>query len=85
MLMLSAMTLLWSCSSTKHVPDGKYLLNSVSIEVDDSDAAKTTELYNYLKQYPNHKVLGCMKIQLATYNLSGKDSTRWYNNWLRRL
>lgn len=85
MLMLSAMTLMWSCSSTKHVPDGKYLLNSVSIEVDDSDAAKSTELYNYLKQYPNHKVLGCMKIQLATYNLSGKDSTRWYNKWLRRL
>ena len=25
------------------------------------------------------------KLQLATYNLSGHDSTKWYNKWLRRM
>lgn len=26
-----------------------------------------------------------MKLQLMTYDLSGSDSTKWYNKWLRRL
>ncbi|MDE6555866.1 MAG: BamA/TamA family outer membrane protein, partial [Duncaniella sp.] len=36
-------------------------------------------------QTPNHKVLGFWKLQLATYNLSGNDSTKWYNRWVRRM
>ena len=30
-------------------------------------------------------MLGFAKLQLATYNLSGRDSTKWYNKWLRRV
>ena len=26
-----------------------------------------------------------MKLQLATYNLSGNDTTKWFNKWMRRL
>lgn len=75
----------WSCSSTRHVPRGSYLLDDVSITVDDSAGVDKVDLVNYLRQTPNHKVLGFLKLQLATYNLSGKDSTKWYNRWLRRL
>lgn len=85
LLLLSAVTLLWSCSSTKHVPVGEYLLDDVSIKVEDAENVSTSELYNYLRQAPNHKVLGGLKIQLATYNMSGRDTTKWYNRWLRRL
>ena len=46
---------------------------------------RSSDLVNYLRQTPNHKVLGFLKLQLATYSLSGKDSTHWYNRWLRRL
>lgn len=80
-----AATALWSCSSTRHVPDGAHLVNSVNIEIDNPEVASSDELYNYLRQTANHKVLWCMKLQLATYNLSGSDTTKWYNNWLRRL
>jgi outer membrane protein assembly factor BamA len=71
----------------RHVPDGEYLLDNVTIDVDsaarrDIDA---TELYNFLRQAPNHKVLGFAKLQLGTYSLSGTDSTKWMNRWLRRL
>lgn len=76
------------CSTTKHVPDGKFLLDHVSIQVNDSTGkcdVGSSDLVNYLRQVPNHRVLGSMKLQLMTYSLSGRDSTKWYNRWLRRL
>lgn len=80
---------LWSCSSVKHVPEGKYLLDDVRIQVnrDKGCGEEVTEssLVNYLRQTPNHKVIGFMKLQLATYSLSGRDSTKKLNQWLRRL
>lgn len=87
-----AAVVMWSCSTVKHVPDGEYLLNSVKIKVEadttGSDCGKEVDpssLTNYLRQQPNHKVLGFLKLQLATYNLSGRDSTKAVNRWLRRL
>ena len=77
--------ILAACSATKHVPDGEYLLDRVSVDVTDRNDVSETELYNFLRQTPNHKVLGFAKLQLATYSLSGRDSTRWYNRWLRRV
>lgn len=77
--------LLAGCSSTKHVPEGKYLLDNVNIEIVDTKDVKPAELYNYLRQTPNHKVLGFAKLQLSAYNLSGNDSTKWYNRWFRKL
>lgn len=76
---------LFSCSSVKHVPEGNMLLDHVNIRIHDNDTIATETLVNYLRQTPNHKVLGFAKLQLALYNLSGKDSTRWYNKWLRSL
>lgn len=75
-----------ACSSVKHVPDNEYLLDKVHINVSDNDGTiKADELFNFLRQTPNHKVLGFAKLQLATYNLSGRDSTKWYNAWLKRV
>lgn len=79
-----ALIVVSSCNATKHVPDGKYLLNKVNIEVDDNSFNKK-ELKNYLRQTPNHEILGGVKFQLAIYNWSGKDSTKWYNKWVRKL
>jgi len=76
---------LWSCSSTKHVPQGSMLLDKVDIEITDNKDIKESQLVNYLRQTPNHRVLGFVKLQLATYSLSGRDSTKWYNKWLRRM
>lgn len=74
------------CSSVKHVPEGQYLLDKVSIAIDgDNEDIDRTELSNFLRQHPNHKVLGFAKLSLGAYSLSGKDSTKWYNKWLRRV
>ncbi|MDE6187562.1 MAG: outer membrane protein assembly factor, partial [Duncaniella sp.] len=57
----------------------------MKINIEGDNEVTNEELDNYLKQSPNHKVLGFWKLQLGTYNLSGKDSTKWYNRWVRRM
>ncbi len=77
---------LFSCSSTKHVPQGKLLLDKVKINVTDPHRdVETNQLANYLRQNANHRVLGGLKLQLAFYNISGKDSTKWFNRWIQRV
>ncbi len=86
-MILMIMTLLSSsCSSTKHVPQGKMLLDNVKINIaDPHPEVKSSQLSNYLRQNANHRVLGGLKLQLAFYNLSGRDSTKWINRWLQRV
>ena len=48
--------LLWNCSSTKHVPAGKYLVDEVSINIEDTKEVSSSDLYNYLRQVPNHRI-----------------------------
>ena len=84
---LSVMALLSSCSSTKHVPQGKLLLDKVDINLVDQhpDGIETSQLANYLRQNANHRVMGGLKLQLAFYNLSGKNPDNWFNRWIQRV
>lgn len=76
--------LLVSCSSTKYVPDGSYLLDEVRIHTDNKEV-KPSNLSIYVRQNPNSKWFSLIKTQLYVYNWSGRDSTRWINRTLRRL
>lgn len=67
------------------MPDGELLLDKVSIHIRDNDTLVSEDFINYLRQAPNHKVLGFAKLQLGLYNLSGSDESKWYNRWLRRI
>lgn len=73
-----------SCSTTKYVPDGSYLLDEVRIHT-DSKNVKPSNLSIYVRQNPNSKWFSLIKTQLYIYNWSGRDSTRWVNRALRRL
>ena len=73
-----------SCSSTKFVPDGKYLLTDVKIESDDN-SINTSQMEPYVSQQANTKWFSLFEIPLGTYNLSGRDTTKWINKILRRL
>ena len=81
---LVVVCLLFSCSSTKYVPDGSYLLDEVHIQT-DSKEVKPSALSLYVRQNPNSKWFSLLKTQLYVYNWSGRDSTRWINRMLRRL
>ena len=74
------------CSSTRHVPEGNYLLDKVNIEINDSSKTlDATELSTFIRQMPNHKMLWSVKFRLGIYNMSGNDSTKWWNKWVRKL
>ena len=83
-ILLSAL-LMAGCSSTRHVPEGEYLLDKVTISVADSAVVSAKPLYNYLRQSPNHKVLGAFRMQLGVYNMAGADSTSRFNRWLKSI
>ncbi len=73
-----------SCSTTKFVPDGKYLLTDVKIETDNKNV-NTSQMEQYINQKANTKWFSLFAVPLGTYNLSGHDSTKWINRILKRL
>lgn len=79
-----ALLALASCSLTKFVPDGSYLLDEVNV-VSDQKEVKTGTLKSYVRQNPNSKWFSLVKVPLYTYNLSGKDTSKWINRMWRRL
>ena len=75
-----------SCSTTRYVPEGETLLNSVRLKVDGyKQDVNLGELRNYIRQRPNSRWFSVFKLPLATYSLSGHDTTRWINRTLRSM
>ncbi|MDR2823684.1 MAG: outer membrane protein assembly factor [Prevotellaceae bacterium] len=76
--------ILISCKSTKFVSENEYLLDKISLKIDTKEVSRE-ELSGYLRQTPNASTFGLFRINLGIYNLSGRDSTRWFNRVLRNL
>ena len=73
-----------SCSATKFVPDGSYLLDEVKIHTDNKEI-KPSDMRLYVRQNPNSKWFSTIKTRLYVYNWSGRDSTKWFNRFLRKI
>ena len=73
-----------SCSVSKFIPEDKYLLDEVRI-VSETKEVKPSLFNSYIRQNPNAKWFSLIKTQLYVYNLSGRDSTKWGNKFLRRI
>lgn len=81
-------TLLAACTSSRHVPEGGLMLDQVKIMLDSTPSGPeidTRSLQAYLRQEPNRKMLWSIKFRLGFYNLSGNDTTKFWNRWFRRL
>lgn len=63
------------------MPEEKYLLNKVELEVDQQDIDKE-EAKSFVRQKENYKILGFIKFYLLLYNLSSKKKT---DDWLKRI
>lgn len=72
------------CSAVKHVPEGETLLKDVRLKSDDKHV-KPNDYRLYIRQEPNAKWFSLVKVPLGIYNLSGSDSTRRWNRFVRRL
>lgn len=83
---LFLLTMLCSCSGTKYVSEGEYLLDKVSVKVEDDDSkVNTDKLKSRIRQKGNSRWFSALKIPLATYSLSGPDTTKWINRVLRSM
>ncbi|MCQ2310338.1 MAG: BamA/TamA family outer membrane protein [Paludibacteraceae bacterium] len=78
------MLLLSACNVTKFVPEDKYLLNKVKVNVEDNKDVDPSELRTYLRQKPNTEILGFWKLQLHIYNTAPSDTTKKCNKVLAR-
>ena len=81
---ITAVITMLSCSTTKYVPEGAYLLKSVKVKSDtkDFDAAKVSQ---YVHQRGNSRWFSLFKIPLGIYSLSGRDTTKWLNRTMRNI
>src|SRR5210317_2457046 len=70
-----------SCSQVKFVPEDKYLINKVDVEIDNEELDKD-EAKIHVRQKENYKILGFLKFHLIMYNLSSKKKTE---DWLKRI
>lgn len=83
-VLVTLVAMLSSCSVTKYVPDGMYLLNKVKL-VSDDKRVHADSLKSYLRQTPNTGVFGAWKLQVNIYSLSGPDTTKRINKLLRKM
>jgi len=70
-----------SCSPVKFVPEDKYLISKLKVEVDNQNMNKESAK-SLIKQKENYKILGFLKFHLLLYNLSSKKKT---DDWLKRI
>lgn len=82
LLSVTLFLLLYSCRSTKFVPENEYLLSSANVKT-DAKGISAWEMESYIKQKPNFKTFEVFKLPLTIYNLSGQDTTKWLNKVLR--
>ena len=88
--LLFALCVLASCSASKFVEDGHYILKSVEVKTDSKELdANTLKDYirqkGYVRQQPNAKWFSLFKIPLGTYALAGTDTTKWINRTLKNI
>ena len=73
-----------SCSTTKYVADGDYLLDDIDLKCDNPDI-DAADLYDYVIQHPNTPGTFFNKTSLRFYSLSGRDTSKWINKLIRRF
>ena len=75
-----------SCSETKYVPEDRYLLDKVRVKNDSKAVGiDLAEMRQLVRQRGNSRWFSAAKLPLATYSLSGRDTTKWINRLLRSI
>ncbi len=76
--------MLCSCDGTKHLAPDELLLTHNAITTEEP-TVEVGSLYDYIVQKPNTKWFSSLKVPLGIYSLSGRDTTKSVNRWLRKL
>lgn len=73
-----------ACSVTKNVPDGSLLLDDVKV-ISHIDNKNAINARSYLKQTPNSKWFGLLRVPLRIYSSAGSDTAKWVNKMLHKI
>ncbi len=77
-----------ACSVTRHIPEGSYLLQKVTVEEDRTaprrERISVEELEKYVRQTPNKRFLGT-NLYVWLYEQANPDKQNGWNNWKRRV
>lgn len=84
LMMALAVIILGACSTSKLIPERKYLLDKVEIRSDDKQF-NPHQFEAIIRQRANSRWFSLFKIPMVTYAFAGKDSTRWINRTLKRI
>jgi outer membrane protein assembly factor BamA len=75
--------LLFGCKPTKYVPEDKYLVNKVKVDVDNKHI-KYQDLKSYIRQKPNKRILS-LRFHLGLYNLSNINKKTGMSKYLQSV
>jgi len=75
-----------SCSITKNIPDGKYLLDKSSISVEEAEHSdiNASDLETYVRQKPNKRIL-LFRFHLRMYNMANPTKYKGIHGWLKTI
>lgn len=73
-----------ACSTTKNIPEGKYLLNNIEIKT-DTKYASSSDLEAFSRQHPNGSIPLLGKLRLKIFNAAGSDTSRWITRAIQNL
>lgn len=82
-LMMVIVMVLSSCSVSRHLPEGTYLLDKVKV-VSEENPKVVSSLKSKVRQQPNVRTFGLFRLPLRVYSLSGKKNNFW-NRTLRNI
>ncbi|MBQ8968217.1 MAG: BamA/TamA family outer membrane protein [Bacteroidaceae bacterium] len=83
-MLLAGMVLLANCSVSRFIPEGEYLLNDVKVRTTDK-SIPTSQMQGYVAQHPNSRWFSVLKVPMAPYLMSGRDTTKRINRFLQRV
>lgn len=87
-LLLVSGVVLSACSVTRHIPDGQYLVNKVTVEEDDKapkrERIPSSDFEKYIRQTPNKRFLGT-NFYVWLYDKANPQKKNKWNNWKRRV
>ena len=81
LVVVSVITILTGCSSTRHLEEGQYLLNKSTIKTDHRELHE--EMMTILKQKPNRKILGVFRFHLGIYSLANHGRSTRFKRWIK--
>ena len=84
LLFFISFLILGACSTTKNIPQGSYLLNSMSVKTDTKYAA-ASDLETFSRQQPNGSLPILGKLRLKIYNVAGSDTSKWLTRTIQNL